>query len=154
MAEARHIAALDRVLELVVLLDKDMTESLAKEGLTPSRTTLLWLLRSNGPSTQRVLADGLGVSARTVTGLVDGLEATGFVTRQPHPTDRRAILVSFTERGAAVVAAMEQQQGGFADLLFGGMPEQRFECLYAGLGEIVDRLRAAGLTTTPHEEPS
>ncbi|MFC7247919.1 MarR family winged helix-turn-helix transcriptional regulator [Catellatospora aurea] len=154
MAEQRHLAALDRVLELVVLLNKDMTESLAKEGLTPSRTTLLWLLRSSGPSTQRALADGLGVSARTVTGLVDGLEATGFVTRQPHPTDRRALLVSFTEHGAAVVADMERQQAGFADLLFGGMSEDRFECLSAGLDEIVDRLRAVGLTTTPGEEAS
>ncbi|WP_155371492.1 MarR family winged helix-turn-helix transcriptional regulator [Catellatospora vulcania] len=154
MAEQRHYAALDRVLELVVLINKDMTESLAKDGLTPSRTTLLWLLRSTGPSTQRALADGLGVSARTVTGLVDGLEATGFVVRQPHPTDRRALLVSFTEHGAAVVAEMERQHGEFADLLFGGMPEDRFESLYAGLGEIVDRLRSVGLTFTPTEEPS
>ncbi|HEX6577304.1 MAG TPA: hypothetical protein VF082_02975, partial [Jiangellaceae bacterium] len=52
-------AALDRVLELVVLLNDDMTSSLARDGLTPSRAHVLWELRRRGPSTQRVLADAI-----------------------------------------------------------------------------------------------
>ena len=43
MVEAeRYIAALDHVVELTVLLHDDMTESLAREGLTTSRAHLLW----------------------------------------------------------------------------------------------------------------
>jgi len=34
-----------------------------------------------------------------VTGLVDALADTGFVARRPHPTDRRATLVTLTVRG-------------------------------------------------------
>ena len=143
--------ALDRILELVVLLNEDMTESLARDGLTTSRARVLWELRQRGPTTQRALADALGVSARTVTGLVDGLAATGFVTREPHPTDRRATHVTFTKHGIRTVEAMEREQQEFAHLLFSQMPAERFRCLYDGLGDILDRLREQGLTNTIRE---
>ena len=134
--------ALGRVFELTVLLHDDMTESLGRQGLTNARAHLLWELQQRGPSTQAVLADALQVSARNVTGLVDALVATGFVTREPHPTDRRAFLVSFTEHGAAVAKAMDEGQQELAHLLFGGMPPKQFDCLASGLGLLVDRLRA------------
>ena len=86
------------------------------------------------------------VSARTVTGLVDGLEATGFVSRQPHPTDRRATLVTFTERGLRTVA-MERGQQEFARLLFAEMAEERLDCFTGVLGEILTQLRTASRST-------
>ncbi|MBF9134524.1 MarR family transcriptional regulator [Plantactinospora sp. S1510] len=149
MVTDKHYAALDQVLELAVLINDDMTRSLAQDGLTVSRTHLLWELRRRGPSTQRDLADALKVSARTVTGLVDGLEATGFVTRQPHPTDRRATLVTFTERGVRTVEEMERGQQEFARLLFAEMPEERLDCFSEALGEILIRLREASRLTDP-----
>jgi DNA-binding MarR family transcriptional regulator len=144
MAVDRH-AVLDRVLELVVLLNQDMTQRLARDGLTVSRTHLLWELRHRGPTTQRDLAEALRVSPRTITGLVDGLVATGFVTREPHPTDRRATLVTFTDRGATAMEAMGAEQEEFARLLFSGVPEERLACFAAGLDDILTRLRAQGL---------
>ena len=139
----QHGAALGQVLELAILVNDDMTRSLARDGLTPPRAHLLWELHGRGPSTQRLLAEALGVSPRNITGLVDGLEATGFVTREPHPSDRRATLVSFTELGARTAAMFEADQREFAELLFAGMPDRRFDGLVDGLGEVLDRLRAA-----------
>ena len=98
MHAERWEAALDRVLELTVLLGQDMTDSLAREGLTDSRAHLLWQLQQRGPCTQRTLAADLHVTPRTITALVDGLVATGFVTREPHPSDHHAALVTLTER--------------------------------------------------------
>jgi DNA-binding MarR family transcriptional regulator len=148
----RHSAALDLILELVVLINDDMTQSLARDGLTVSRTHVLWEMRHRGPTTQRDLADALKVSARTITGLIDGLAATGFVTREPHPTDRRATLVTFTEHGAQITQALESGQQEFAHLLFGGMPAKQFDCLVAGLGEVVRRLRDQGLSSDIRED--
>lgn len=137
------IAALDRVLELTVLLHDDMTTSLAAEGLTTSRAHLLWVVHHGGPSTQRALADALGVSARTVTGLVDGLAATGFVTRTPHPSDRRATLVQLTDHGATSVAVMARARAGLADQLFADLPPAVFEGFVEGLDAVLERLREA-----------
>ena len=83
------------------------------------------------------------MSARNVTGLVDALAETGFVTREPHPTDRRAALVSFTDHGAATVARLRREQQEFAHLLFGDLSGRRLDALVGGLGEVRDRLRAA-----------
>ncbi|HEX6686612.1 MAG TPA: MarR family transcriptional regulator [Candidatus Limnocylindrales bacterium] len=137
----RYRITLDRILELVTLLNDDMTASFARDGLTGSRAHLLWELHHRGPTTQRTLADALRVSARNITGLVDGLVDTGFVTREPHPTDRRAILVSFTDKGAKAAGAMDRDHRELSRLLFDGMPGKRFDGFAAGLDDILDRLR-------------
>jgi DNA-binding MarR family transcriptional regulator len=137
---------LGQLLELVVLLNHDMTESLARDGLTTSRARVLWELYQRGPMVQRDLAEALRVSPRTVTGLVDGLAGTGFVTREPHPTDRRATLITFTEHGASTVEALEREQHAFVQILFGDLPERTFECFAAGLRHVLDRLREQGLS--------
>ena len=41
----------------------------------------------------------LQVHPTSVTSAVDRLESQGFVERQPHPTDRRAVLAAITESG-------------------------------------------------------
>ena len=135
------VAALDRLLEITVLLGRDMAEGLAAHGLTVPRATLLWHLRAHGPSTQRALADALGVTPRNVTGLVDGLVAGGLVTREPHPTDRRATLVSFTDGGAALVDEFGAGQAELAGQLFGGLSPDRLADLVTGLDAVLDRLR-------------
>ncbi len=137
----RYRVALDRVLELVVVLNDDMTRSLAAHGLTVSRTHLLWELRQRGPTTQKALADAMQVSPRTVTGLVDGLVSSGFVTREPHPSDRRATHVSFTEWGISIMVALERSHEEFAQALFAAMPHTDFDCFVVGLDQLLGRLR-------------
>lgn len=50
------------------------------------------------------LAHRAGVSKQAMAELVDSLEARGYVERGPDPTDGRAKLVVFSERGWAAVA--------------------------------------------------
>jgi len=133
--------ALDQLLELVVLLNKDITQSLSLDGLTVPRAHLLWLLHHQGPRTQRALADDLKVTPRNVTGLVDGLVATGFVTREPHPTDRRATLVSLTEHGTSTLAEMVTGHQELATQLFGDMSGRQLGSFAAGLAHVLSRLR-------------
>src|SRR5436309_2696772 len=45
------------------------------------------------------LATFAGITKPSMSALVDGLESTGYVERVAHPTDQRAQLVRFTERG-------------------------------------------------------
>lgn len=137
----KHCVALDRVLELVVVLNEDMKRSLAARGLTVSRTHLLWVLAHGDPITQKSLADALRVSPRTITGLVDGLVATGFVTREPHPFDRRAILVTLTDAGKDVMSDFERDHEQLARALFADMDDGDFDGFVAGLDVLLVRLR-------------
>jgi DNA-binding MarR family transcriptional regulator len=135
------VDALDRLLELTVLLEQDMTRDLGASGLTPARTHALWLVDAIGPCTQRALADALQVTPRNVTGLVDGLVDTGFVRRDPHPDDRRALLVSLTARGEATIARLKAGREELAGQLFGPVPDPRLRVLVGELDELLGRLR-------------
>jgi DNA-binding MarR family transcriptional regulator len=53
-----------------------------------------------------------------VTGLVDALQAAGFVARSAHPTDRRATVVSLTAQGTTLVTDWQRDRDhGTAHLL-------------------------------------
>jgi DNA-binding MarR family transcriptional regulator len=133
--------AFARLMELNILLNEDAERGLAQSGLTMSRAGLLWEVFHHGPVTQRVLSEALKVSSRNITGLVDGLVETGFVTREPHPTDRRATLVTLTEHGKAIGLRMFQEQQEFASTLFGDFAEGELDAFVAGMEKVVTRLR-------------
>ncbi len=134
-------AVLDRVLALVVLLNDDMSNAIAALGLTPSRTHLLWELGNRGPVPQRVLADALKVTPRAITGLVDALVTTGLVTREPHPTDRRATLVTLTPKAVALVGRLKRDHEVLAQALFGPMSENELDRFRRTLTDITGRLQ-------------
>jgi DNA-binding MarR family transcriptional regulator len=119
-----------------------MARANAALGLTPARTHLLWELGQRGPVPQRVLADALKVTARAVTGLVDGLVAQRLVTREAHPADRRATLVTLTPQGEILVAQLKRDHKRIAQALFGPMSSGEFDSFTRSLADVIDRLRA------------
>jgi DNA-binding MarR family transcriptional regulator len=124
------------------VLNVDMEQAFDALGLTPSRTHLLWEVGRRGPVPQRVLAEALKVTPRAVTGLVDALVRDGLVTREPHPTDRRATLVTFSARGERLVAQLKRDHRALARALFAPMPRRELDGFARGLAGVIDRLRA------------
>jgi DNA-binding MarR family transcriptional regulator len=136
----QQVAMLDRIMLLTSLVEEDTTRGLEELGLSKARVRPVWLIHQHGPQTQRQLAEALGVSARNVTGLVDALVETGFVTREPHPTDRRATLVSLTPHGQKVAEGLAAGRVAYAEALFEGMSDRRFGALGTGLDALLARL--------------
>ena len=132
----------DRLLEVSMLIQHDLERSFAGTGLTAARTHLLWELHRLGPSNQRTLAEALQVSPRNVTGLVDALEAGGFVTRSAFPGDRRALQVSLTAHGAETVEQMERDRVTMAAQLVSGLSAQQRTGLARSLDSVVAELEA------------
>jgi DNA-binding MarR family transcriptional regulator len=48
-------------------------------------------------ATPKMLADHLGISTASTTKLLDRLSAAGHIERAPHPTDRRALMITITQ---------------------------------------------------------
>ena len=63
----------------------------------------------------------LGVSKQAASKLIDGMQAAGYVAREPDPGDERAKRVVLTERGASLLAVVEEiyaeMEAGWADLI-------------------------------------
>ena len=83
-----------------------------------------------------------------MTGLVDALVADGLVTREPHPGDRRATLVTLTRRGETLVAQLERNHKRLARALFAPMSRREFDGFARGLGGVIERLRAHLVATS------
>ncbi len=123
MTEATGV--LDRVLHLAMLVQADLARFEREQGLTTARVHLLWVLGEAGPTTQQSLARSLDVTPRNVTGLVDGLVASGHVSREPHPSDRRATLVTPTPLGTAAIDDLVASHVDLAQRLFGDVAPER-----------------------------
>ncbi|WP_280396584.1 MarR family winged helix-turn-helix transcriptional regulator [Nocardia carnea] len=134
-------AATDRVFELAEVLGAMMQRGMTERGLTPARARLLWALHHSGPVTQRTLADLLQVTPRTVTGLLDGLGTDGYIQRAPHPTDRRAQLVTLTDRGRDFTTTLQQGRDSMAQTLFADTPAGDLRNFLTTLETVVATLR-------------
>lgn len=142
--DTRHddaLSALDRLFELTVLMADAMEHDLKERGLTRARATVISYLRRGGSMTHRELARALRVAPRYVTELVDALQTTGLVERSPHPRDRRAILVSLTDRGSAAAEALEHDRTEFAAFLLARTPRTGVAEFSATLDQLLARLR-------------
>lgn len=76
-------------------------EQTAKLGMSQTKLAALIYLsgeaqQSASPST---IAKHCGISRAAVTGLLDGLEQEGYVERDIHPSDRRALTIQLTPKG-------------------------------------------------------
>jgi DNA-binding MarR family transcriptional regulator len=119
----------------------DLLDLGAREyGMGFARGRVLWALQESGPVVMRALSQRLGISPRTVTGLIDALEADGWVTRTPHPDDRRATIISITPAAQTALSTLRESYEGLAhDLLAGIDPADLARC-QSVLGTIQQRL--------------
>ena len=136
-----EITVLDRLLEIGELFQKDMARAFEGTPLTPARTRLLWELQHGGPSTQHALAERLEVSPRNITGLVDALEAGGYVNRSPHPSDRRATIVSLAASARDLMREMQREHAELTEDLLGVVEPADRAALERGVEAIAARLR-------------
>jgi DNA-binding MarR family transcriptional regulator len=140
-SQTTALRALGRLFEFSVLMAEAMEHDLRERGLTRARAAVIAFLHRGGPMRQRDLAEALRVSARNVTGLLEGLEATGFVARTVHPNDRRATLVTLTEQGKAVAKAMQTDEQRLARFLFADVADDDMDRFAATLDHALTQLR-------------
>jgi len=87
-------AALDRALREVSAQTVLFSHAVAdRAGISSTDLETLDILARNGSMTAGRLAELTGLTTGAITGLVDRLERYGYARREPHPTDRRSVIV-------------------------------------------------------------
>ena len=122
----------------------------AEAGASVPRLRLLYQVHCRGPQKMADLAEGLAVTPRNVTALVDGLEADGLVRRIPHSTDRRVTLVELTCNSDRVATQFGMYQASVAGL-FAEMTDDERRTLLRLLGALHDRMQAEAGGSTAAE---
>jgi len=78
-----------------------IANALLAEGVrvTLGQAGILFLLRDDDGQSMTELSKALAVENSTLTGLIDRLERSRFVTRAPNPNDRRSFRICITPDG-------------------------------------------------------
>jgi DNA-binding MarR family transcriptional regulator len=107
-ADISAISAFLHLLRVATDLSLALDECLSRHGLLQGRWWVLILLmrEENLTATPSMLASKAGVTRATMTGLIDGLERDGLVTRVMDIKDRRSISIKLTEAGQARLDAV------------------------------------------------
>jgi DNA-binding MarR family transcriptional regulator len=98
---ARPMAAVTSIMRVEQVLMADLNELLKPFDLTFPRYEALMLLlfSQRGELPLGKVGERLQVHPTSVTNTIDRLERSGYVTRKPHPDDRRTTLAQITPAG-------------------------------------------------------
>jgi DNA-binding MarR family transcriptional regulator len=104
--------------QVVRRLHRGTSEALAPLGLSRVQARVVRLL-ADGPLRMATIAERLTVVPRTVTDLVDAVEAAGLVARHPDPGDRRSTFVALTADGRLLLERLEVARRASAEQVLG-----------------------------------
>jgi DNA-binding MarR family transcriptional regulator len=99
------------------------------------------------------LAERTGVTRATITGLVDTLERAGFVTRTPHPGDRRMMSVGLTKRGEQLLAQIMPEHFRRMAWLMGPLSENERKTFVRLLTKVLERASEAPAQSAASADP-
>jgi DNA-binding MarR family transcriptional regulator len=113
--------------------------------LSPAQVQALLFLRFARPGVHTIggLAERLGVSYATASGVADALERKGLIQRQPSPQDARTVTLLLTESGNAQAVELEPVLDDLEEAI-AQLPEQEQEALLHATQAIVRKLQDKG----------
>lgn len=132
---------------LAHLIDRFANTRLAQgsfpKGMSFARANLLFAVyaaRQNETSSRMVdISLDLGVTARTLTTMVDALEKQGLIERVPDPNDRRAIQLDITDAGEALIEPLAQSLDAACEAVMGPLDDADRRTLLRLLTRLIER---------------
>ncbi|MGC5584626.1 MarR family winged helix-turn-helix transcriptional regulator [Ornithinimicrobium sp. W1665] len=107
--------------------------------LTLRQLQVLALLRALPGATGQQLAESVGVSTPTMSGIVDRIASKGWLEREHDPQDRRRVLLRLTTSAEAVLAELEVPVHRMRSLILDRLDESDLR----DLARLTDRMRDA-----------
>ena len=94
--DLRILQALRRIIHVVDVQSRRVSE---RHGVTVPQIICLHKIVESGPMTTNALSKEIFLAASTVIGILDRLEAKGYISRTRDSTDRRLVYVDATPEG-------------------------------------------------------
>ncbi|NRD59611.1 MarR family transcriptional regulator [Corallococcus exiguus] len=111
----------------------------------PQVHALLWL-GLDGSLTMGELAKRLGVTEKTVTGVVDRLEREGHLVRERGDTDRRIVRCRLTDKGKQTFAKLDRSMHRAMGVVMGMLDPDDRQALFRVLEKVLSKMDAPAPT--------
>jgi len=131
-------------------LRRPFDERVRSLGITGPQARLLLSLARNPNHNQAFYAERLEIEPITLTRIVDRLEETGWVERQPDPADRRARILHLTVKSRGIVTQLQLTVKGLFEDMMQGFGEAERASFAAALERIAANLAAARQPEVAH----
>jgi DNA-binding MarR family transcriptional regulator len=142
------VGVIGRISRLSREIERRLEPVYAASGLEPGWYDVLATLRRAGPPYRLRPTDFAATLMLTTSGTtkrLDRLEAGGYVTREPDPSDRRGVLITLTPEGRSLVDQAAVQHLANERRILSGLSaaEQR---------QLADLLRKLSITLPPQDK--
>lgn len=144
--DLRVVQALRRVIRAVDLYSKKLY---ASHKVTGPQLLALDLLRNEGAMSPAALSRALHVSASTVTGIADRLEAKGLLERRRDTSDRRVVRLHLSPAGGELLLAAPSPLQDKLLAGLNGLPELERTAIAMSLERVVDLMEAEDVDAAP-----
>lgn len=123
-----------------------MDELVKPAGITALQYTALTVLRRRDGLSSAQLARNSFVTAQSMADLITSLERRGLIVRRRNPDNRRTLLISLTDAGHELLAALDEPMRKLEERMVSGLTAvQRRE-----LEDYLNRCRTALADHPPH----
>jgi MarR family transcriptional regulator, organic hydroperoxide resistance regulator len=117
---------------------------LRERELTWTSFVTLWVLWIWGETQTRYLAEEVGITRSTLSGVLNTLESRGLVRRRPHETEGRLVLVRNTDAGEALMAELFPRFNAEESFIVSTLSQDARRRLAGALRSIARHLDTAG----------
>ncbi|MHA6762423.1 MarR family winged helix-turn-helix transcriptional regulator [Streptacidiphilus sp. PAMC 29251] len=132
-------AAVSTLRSAVMRLSRRLRNQRVEESLTPTEMQVLATLARCGSASPGELARKEHVQPPSMTRIIAMLEEKGLVRREPHPDDRRQVVVSSTEQAESILDQSRAKRDAWLAELAGGLDEEEWALLRAA-APVLERL--------------
>ncbi|MFB7907858.1 MarR family winged helix-turn-helix transcriptional regulator [Kitasatospora sp. NPDC056076] len=123
------LAAISQLRSSTMRLSRRLKHQRVEESLSPTEMGVLGTLARCGKATPGELARKEHVQPPSMTRIVAMLEEKGLVRREPHPEDRRQVVVSSTEQAETILAESRRRRNVWLAELAQGLDDEEWAVL-------------------------
>ncbi|MFD5463517.1 MarR family winged helix-turn-helix transcriptional regulator [Kitasatospora sp. NPDC127059] len=125
----QDLAAISQLRSSTMRLSRRLKHQRVEESLSPTEMGVLGTLARCGKATPGELARKEHVQPPSMTRIVAMLEEKGLVRREPHPEDRRQVVVSSTEQAETILDESRRRRNVWLAELAEGLDEEEWAVL-------------------------
>ncbi|MFD9128974.1 MarR family winged helix-turn-helix transcriptional regulator [Kitasatospora sp. NPDC059571] len=125
------LAAVSQLRSSTMRLARRLRHQRVEESLSPTEMGVLGTLARCGRATPGELARREHVQPPSMTRIIAMLEEKGLVRREPHPDDRRQVVVSSTEQAEAILTESRRRRNAWLADLAEGLTEEEWALVRA-----------------------
>ncbi|MFZ5827609.1 MAG: MarR family winged helix-turn-helix transcriptional regulator [Bacillota bacterium] len=110
-------------------------------GATATQCMMLTELGRSGPVTLADLVRRLNLDKGWVSRAVESMAQEGLLTKEPSPTDKRAVIISMTASGEALCAGLNRMLDEQSDRILRRIPPEERQGVYRALALLEQALK-------------